>query len=96
MHEQNLMQKSVAALSFYARKRRTTSQMGRVARSFAQRELLRRAFGRMFVGMCVVRDTMSKRSFLKRAIAKWANEITVKTVFGQFKLAVNLQKQEML
>ena len=49
----------------------------------------------MIVGTCVLKDRRWKRNRFTKVLMNWADDITVKNVFKQFKFAVQNQKTEI-
>lgn len=84
VHQESLLRKTFACFVFNATNKKESNDQLRVAKAFARRQLRQRAFGRLVVGMCVVKDTQEKRSCLFQAMSKWANYTTQKTVLKQF------------
>ena len=95
-HHESLVRKTLTSLAFNARSKLVSNERHRVAKAFARRQLCARAFGRLVVGMCVVKNTQEKRSCLFRAVNRWANYTTQKTVFKQFQTGLAESRKELV
>ena len=95
LYEEQLVRKGLRAFAFSIEHKKVSSEKARQAVLFARHQLRKKAFDRLVVGMCVIRDLKGKRESLFHAVNKWANHMTVKTIFRKFHLATKISPKDL-